>query len=94
MIISTFVFVIGLFGIFLARKNIILVLICIELILISLNLYFVLFSLYLDDILGYFFSFFLLTVAASEAAIGLAILIVFYRLRQSINLDYLSYLKG
>ncbi len=91
---SSIIFIIGILGIFLARKNIILVLICIEVMLIALNIFFVFFSIYLDDILGYFFSFFILTLAAAESAIGLAILIVFYRLNQSINIDFLSYIKA
>ena len=94
LIIAITVFIIAFLGILLARKNIILVLICIELLLISINIFFVLFSIYLDDIMGYLFSFFILTIAAAESAIGLAILIVFYRLNQSISIDYLSYIKS
>lgn len=89
------IFIIAFTCIFLARKtNLILILICIELILSSINILFVSFSILLDDIIGYFFTFFILTIAASESAIGLAILIIFYRLKQSINIDLLSYIKG
>lgn len=88
------VFIVGLSGIFLTRKNIIMVLICIELLLLSINFFLVLFSIYLDDITGYFFAFFILTIGAAEASIGISILIVFYRLRQNISIDYLSGIKG
>lgn len=94
LILPINIFIIGFSGIFLARKNIILILICIELILLSVNLFFVIFSIFLDDIIGYFFCFFILTIAAAESAIGLAIIIIFYKLNLSINVDYLSYVKG
>jgi NADH-quinone oxidoreductase subunit K len=93
--LAIFIIVIGLACIFLARKtNLILILISIELILLSINILFVSFSIILDDILGYFFTFFILTIAASESAIGLAILIIFYRIHSSINIDLLSYIKA
>jgi len=91
---SSIIFIIGLVGILVTRKNILSILICIEIILISLNFFFLLLSIYLDDFMGYFFTFFILTVAASEAAIGLAILIVVHRLKQSIELDLISHIKG
>ena len=89
-----FVFVIGLFGLFSVRKNLILILMSIELILLSINLNFIMFSFIFDDIIGEIFSLLILTVAAAEAAIGLAILIIYYRLRGVISLDYISSLKG
>jgi len=70
--------------IFLNRRNILMILMAIELILLSLNLNFICFSLYLDDLYGQIFSFFILTIAASESAVGLAIIIVYYRIRGSI----------
>lgn len=88
------VYIIGLFGIFLVRKNLIVILMSIELMLLAINLNFIVFSLYLDDIMGEIFALIILTVAASEAAIGLAILIVYYRLRGVISLDYITALKG
>ncbi len=91
---SSIIFIIGLVCILITRKNIILILIGIEIMLISLNFFFLLCSIYLDDFLGYFFNFFILTVAAAEAAIGLAILILFYRLKQSIELDFTNNIKG
>jgi NADH-quinone oxidoreductase subunit K len=87
-------FLIGLWGIFLARKNLIIILMSIELILLAVNLNFIFFSLLLDDILGQFFCLMILTVAAAEAAIGLAILIIFYRIRGIINVDFLNSIKG
>jgi len=89
-----FVFVIGLFGIFVTRKNIIVLLMSIELMLLSINLSFIFFSLYLDDIFGQLFSLFILTVAAAEASIGLAILIVYYRIRGVISINFINSLKG
>lgn len=88
------VYIVGLFGIFLIRKNLIIILMSIELMLLAVNLNFIVFSLYLDDLMGEIFSLLILTVAASEAAIGLAILIVYYRLRGVISLDYIPALKG
>lgn len=87
-------FLIGLSGIFLSRKNLILTLMSIELILLSINLNFVFSSLSLDDSMGFLFSLLILTVAAAEAAIGLAILIVFYRIRGVIYIDFINSLKG
>jgi len=81
---NLFIFIFGTFGIVLNRQNILTVLICLELILLSLNLNFITFSVYFDDILGQLFSLFILTVAAAESAIGLAIIIIYYRVRGSI----------
>lgn len=92
--IALFLFIIGVIGIFVTRKNILLVFMCIELILLSINLNFIVFSIYLDDIVGQIFSIFVLTVAAAESAIGLAILVVFYRIRGIILINYINKLKG
>jgi len=87
-------FFIGVFGIVNRRNNIILILISIELMFLSINANFIVFSTYLDDIFGQVFSLFVLTVAASEAAIALAILVVYYRLRNTAAVDSLISLKG
>lgn len=94
LVLSTILFLLGVLGIFIARKNIIIILMCIELMLLAVNLNFIVFSVYLDDILGQVFSLFVLTVAAAEASIGLAILVVYYRVRGTIGIDYISSLKG
>jgi NADH-quinone oxidoreductase subunit K len=75
------------------RRNILILLMCIEMMLLSLNLNFIVFSVYLDDLYGQIFSLFILTVAAAESAIGLAIIIIYYRLRGSILMDQISVLK-
>lgn len=85
---------IGIFGLFATRRNMIIVLVCIELILLVGTLNFVLFSAYLDDLIGQLFAFFVLTVAASESAIGLALLVLHYRHKAIISVDAISYLKG
>ncbi len=81
-------------GIFLNRKNVILLLMCIELMLLAVNMNFIAFSRYLDDIAGQVFVFFILTVAAAESAIGLAILVVLFRSRRSINVEELDTMRG
>jgi|TARA_B100000683_G_C12442204_1_gene536602 NADH-quinone oxidoreductase subunit K len=92
--ISFALFFIGLFGIFINRKNVLTVIICIELILLSINLNLLMSSYYLDDILGQIFVIMILTVAAAETSIGLAILIIYYRLRGTIAIEFINYLKG
>lgn len=92
--LSAVLFAIAVAGIFLNRKNVILLLMCIELLLLAANFNFVAFSRYLGDISGQVFVFFVLTVAAAESAIGLAILVVLFRHRHSINVDDLDTLKG
>lgn len=87
-------FLIGTFGILLNRRNILIVLMCIEIILLSVNLNFIVFSIYLDDFLGQMFSLFVLTVAAAESAIGLAILILYFRLMGNISISEVATLKG
>ena len=87
-------FALSIAGIFINRKNVILLLMCIELMLLAVNTNFVAFSHFLGDIAGQVFVFFILTVAAAEAAIGLAILIVLFRSRRTINVEELDSLKG
>lgn len=87
-------FVLAMSGIFLVRKNIIIILMSIELMLLAVNLNFIVFSTYLDDILGQVFSLFVLTVAAAESSIGLAILVVYYRIRGIISIDFINNIKG
>jgi len=94
LIIGAILFVLSVAGIFINRKNIIILLMCIELMLLAVNINFVAFSHFLGDVQGQVFVFFILTVAAAEAAIGLAILIVLFRNRRTINVDYLNTLKG
>ncbi len=87
-------FLIGLFGIVLNRKSIIHIIMCVELVLLSLNLNFIVFSIYLDDLYGQIFALFVLTVAAAESAIGLALLIIYYRVRGNISMNQIPALKG
>lgn len=94
LVLGAILFTIGVVGIFLNRKNVIILLMAIELMLLAVNLNFVAFSHYLQDIAGQIFVFFILTVAAAEAAIGLAILVVLFRNLQTINVDELDKLKG
>jgi len=91
--INTFLFFINLLGIIFNRQSIILTLICIELILLNVNFNFILFSVYLNDLYGQIFALTILTIAASESAIGLAIIIANYRIRGTIYLNQLSSLK-
>ncbi|WP_019995310.1 NADH-quinone oxidoreductase subunit NuoK [Aureimonas ureilytica] len=92
--VAAILFVIGVFGIFMNRKNIITILMSVELILLSVNLNLVAFSAFLNDLAGQIFALFILTVAAAEAAIGLAILVVFFRNRGSIAVDDVNTMKG
>ncbi len=92
--LAAMLFVLGIAGIIINRRNLILLLMCIELMLLAVNFNFVAFSRYLDDINGQVFVFFILTVAAAEAAIGLAILVVLFRNRRSIAVQELNTLKG
>lgn len=94
VLLSALIFVIGVCGIFLNRKNIITILMSIELILLSVNINFVAFSVQLGDLTGQIFAMLVLTVAAAEAAIGLAILVIFFRNRGSIDVDDITELKG
>jgi NADH-quinone oxidoreductase subunit K len=92
--LSGILFSLAVAGIFLNRKNVILLLMCVELILLAANFNFIAFSRYLGDLHGQVFVFFILTVAAAESAIGLAILVVLFRNLQTINVDDLDNLKG
>ncbi len=94
MTLSALLFCLSLTGIFLNRKNVIILLMCIELMLLSVNMNFVAFSRFLGTLDGQVFVFFILTVAAAEAAIGLAILVVLFRNRRTINVAELDDLKG
>jgi NADH-quinone oxidoreductase subunit K len=94
LILGAILFAISVVGIFLNRKNVVILLMAIELNLLAANMNFVAFSRYLGDTAGQVFVFFILTVAAAEAAIGLAILIVLFRNRHTINVDDLDALKG
>ncbi len=94
LILAGLLFTIGVFGIFLNRKNVIVILMSIELMLLAVNINFVAFSSFLNDLGGQVFAMFILTVAAAEAAIGLAILVVFFRNRGSIAVADISSMKG
>ena len=92
--LGAIMFAISVAGIFINRKNVIIILMCIELMLLAVNINFIAFSHFLDDISGQVFVFFILTVAAAEAAIGLAILVVLFRNRRTINVAELDSMKG
>jgi NADH-quinone oxidoreductase subunit K len=94
MTLSAVLFAISVAGIFLNRKNVILLLMCIELLLLAVNFNFIALSRFLGDATGQVFVFFILTVAAAESAIGLAILVVLFRTRRSINVQQLDVLRG
>lgn len=94
LVVSSILFVMGMLGIFLNRKNIISILMAIELILLSVNLNLVAFSSFLGDMTGQIFAMFVLTVAAGEAAIGLAILVIYFRRRGTIAVDDVNRMKG
>ena len=94
LVVSAILFVLGVLGIFINRKNIIIILMAIELILLAVNINFVAFSAYLGDLVGQIFSMFVLTVAAGEAAIGLAILVIYFRSRGTIAVDDANRMKG
>ncbi|MDT8403060.1 NADH-quinone oxidoreductase subunit NuoK [Sulfuriflexus sp.] len=94
LIIGAILFCLSVAGIFINRKNIIILLMAIELMLLAVNMNFIAFSHYLGDTAGQVFVFFILTVAAAEAAIGLAILVVLFRNRRTINVDDVSEMKG
>jgi NADH-quinone oxidoreductase subunit K len=92
--VAAILFTLGVFGIFLNRKNVIVILMSVELILLAVNINFVAFSTHLNDITGQVFALLILTVAAAEAAIGLAILVVFYRNRGSIAVEDVNMMRG
>lgn len=92
--LAAILFTLGVFGIFLNRKNVIVILMSVELMLLAVNINFVAFSSFLHDLAGQVFSMFILTVAAAEAAIGLAILVVFFRNRGTIAVEDISTMRG
>jgi NADH-quinone oxidoreductase subunit K len=94
LIISVSLFLIGILGIFLVKKNIIIILMSIELMLLAININFIVFSVYLGDVTGQVFAIFILTVAAAESAIGLAILVVYYRIKGIISINFINSIKG
>ena len=94
LILGATIFTIGIIGIFLNRKNLIVILMCIELLLLAVNINFVSFSIFLNDLNGQIFTLFILTVAAAEAAIGLAIIVLYYRNSGSIRVEDINILKG
>ena len=92
--LAAIIFSIGIFGIFLNRKNVIIILMSIELILLAVNINLVSFSIYLQDLTGQVFTMFILTVAAAEAAVGLAIIVIYYKNKGSIHVEQINSLKG
>ena len=92
--LSAIIFTIGVVGIFINRKNVIIILMSIELILLSVNINLVAFSIYLQSLVGQIFTMFILTVAAAEAAVGLAIIVIYYKNKGTINVEQISSLKG
>lgn len=94
LVVAAILFTIGVFGIFVNRKNVIIILMCIELMLLAVNINFVAFSTHMGDIAGQVFAMFILTVAAAEAAIGLAILVVYFRNRGDISVEDINMMKG
>jgi NADH-quinone oxidoreductase subunit K len=94
LMVAMILFLIGLSGIFLNRKNILLLLMSIELMLLAINFNFIVFSVFLDDVLGQLFALLVLTVAAAESAIGLAILVVYYRIRGTIAIEFINLMRG
>jgi NADH-quinone oxidoreductase subunit K len=94
LVVSAILLVLGIFGIFLNRKNVIIILMSVEIILLAVNLNLVAFAAQLDDMVGQMFALFVLTVAAAEAAIGLAILVIYFRNRGSIEVEDVNLMKG
>ena len=94
LILAAIIFSLGILGIFLNRKNVIIILMSIELILLAVNINLVSFSIYLENLVGQVFTMFILTVAAAEAAVGLAIIVLYYKNKGSINVEQISSLKG
>ena len=92
--LAAIIFTIGIVGIFLNRKNVIIILMSIELILLAVNINLVSFSIYLQNLVGQVFAMFILTVAAAEAAVGLAIIVIYYKNKGSINVEQIDSLKG
>ena len=91
---STLLFSLGIVGIAFNRKNILIILMSIELMLLASNINFIIFSIFLDDLIGQIFALHVLTIAAAESAVGLAIVVVYYKIRNSISIDSIHFLKG
>jgi len=94
LVLNTILFLVGVLGLVLNRKNILIILMSIELMLLAVNMNFLVFSVYLDDLLGQMFALFVLTIAAAESAIGLAILVVYYRVRGTIAVERVQTMRG
>ena len=94
LVLGAIIFSIGVIGIFLNRKNVIVILMSIELMLLAVNINLVSFSIYLQNLVGQIFTFFILTVAAAEAAVGLAIIVIYYKNKGSIEVEQINSLKG
>ena len=94
LFLAAIIFIIGVIGIFLNRKNVIIILMSIELILLAVNINMVSFSIYLQNLVGQVFAMFILTVAAAEAAVGLAIIVIYYKKKGSIHVEQINSLKG
>lgn len=92
--ITIILFLIGSLGLVLNRKNVLITIMSVELMLLAVNLNFIIFSIYLDDVIGYIFVLFILTIAATESAIGLAILSAYYKLKQTIQMDIIKTIKS
>jgi len=92
--VNTILFTIGILGLVLNRKNILIVLMSVELILLSINMNFIVFSVYLDDLFGQMFALFVLSIAAAESAIGLAILVSYYRVRGTVAVERIQTMRG
>ena len=94
LFLAAIIFTIGVLGIFLNKKNVIIILMSIELILLSVNINLVSFSIYLENLVGQIFAMFILTVAAAEAAVGLAIIVIYYKNKGTIDVEQIDSLKG
>lgn len=94
LVFSTLLFLIGIIGLFLLRKHALMLLIILELLILSININFIIGAVFLDDLLGFVYSLINLTSAASESALGLALLILFYRIKGGISLDLITFLKS
>jgi len=94
IIISLMIFLIGVLGLFILKRNLIIILMSIELVLLAINFNFIVFSVYIDDIVGQIFALLILTVAGAESAIGLAILVLYYRKKGIISINLINYIKG
>lgn len=92
--VSTIIFLIGLFGMFINKKNILIMLMSLEMIFLAISFNFIYASIYLDDIHGQIFAILILTVAAAESSIGLAILVIYYRIRNTITIELMNLMKG